>query len=351
MTTAHKSAKNSERKPRKPVPDQEKGRRSSATGASAKAASQPRGKRTFVLVDWDVVTREGGQIPTAVELGSLASPDLGSLIHDERGNLIGARIAPATHELKTGMQVRPAIYISTKMASPSVEEVTRFLEEAATMKWQTHDHPISKKIEDVELLLLQKVLLRVEMPDLERHVSVDINKAVTEWARMLPMFVSHTIGGQEDALRRAALAYQPQTQLRPVDLELLEMQKNAAEAILSGTRWMTAAEVSQEANRSKSNPHALANRWKKEGRVFAIKYQGIERYPRYAFDKHMAPLPVIADVLKAFAEEGDEVDPWDIAAWFESSNAYLDSARPRECLDDPSLVRYASERLHNMMHG
>lgn len=319
---------------------------------SAKAASQPRGKRTFVLVDWDVVTREGGQIPAAVEWGELAAaPESGSVIHDERGNPIAVCIAPASYELKTGVQVQPAIYISTEMAQPSVEGVTRFVEEAATLKWSTQGHPTPKKLEDLGLFCLQKVRLQLEVPGLERHFGVDINKAVADWAKMLPLFIENSFMAHQGALQRAAQAYQPQTQLRPVDLELLEMQKNAAEAILSGTRWMTAAEVSQEANRSKSNPHALANRWKKEGRVFAIKYQGIERYPRYAFDEHMAPLPVIADVLKAFAEEGNEVDPWDIAAWFESSNAYLDSARPRECLDDPSLVRYASERLHNMMHG
>lgn len=193
----------------------------------------------------------------------------------------------------------------------------------------------------------------VPVPEQAERLGMDVGQAVNHWAQMLPLFIENSVKGQEAALQRAAQAYQPQPQLRPVDLELLEMQKNAAESILSGTRWLTAAEVAEESGRSQSNPHALANRWKKEGRVFAIKYQGVERYPRYAFDEHMEPRAAIAEVIRRFAADaGDgELDPWDIAAWFESSNTYLDSARPRERLDAPDVIAFARENMNNWMHG
>ena len=200
-------------------------------------------------------------------------------------------------------------------------------------------------------LLNLKVTLPV--PEDVEHFGLDLDLAVNEWAKMLPFFIRNSIKGKEAAIQRAVLAYQPQPQLRPVDLELLEMQKNAAESILAGTRWMTAAEVAEESGRSRSNPHALANRWKKEGRVFAIKYQGVERYPRYAFDEHMEPVPVIAEVIRHFVADADgaELDPWDIAAWFESANTYLDSARPRECMDRPDIITFALENMNNWTHG
>jgi hypothetical protein len=87
----------------------------------------------------------------------------------------------------------------------------------------------------------------------------------------------------------------------------LEMQKNAAEAILGGTEWLIAADIARLTKRSKSNPNALANRWKNEGKVFAIRYEGVERYPRYAFNDRLEPLPVIAEVLQLF---GKDTDPW-----------------------------------------
>lgn len=198
-----------------------------------------------------------------------------------------------------------------------------------------------------------KLNVSVPVPVQAERLGVDVGQAVNQWAQMLPLFIENSVRGQEAALQRAAQAYQPQPQLRPVDLELLEMQKNAAESILSGTHWLTAAEVAEESGRSRSNPYALANRWKKEGRVFAIKYQGVERYPRYAFDEHMEPRPVIAEVIRRFAADaGDgEIDPWEIAAWFESSNTYLDSARPRERLDAPDVIAFAMEHMNNWMHG
>jgi hypothetical protein len=126
------------------------------------------------------------------------------------------------------------------------------------------------------------------------------------------------------------------------------MQKNAAEAILGGTEWLIAADIARLTKRSKSNPNALANRWKNEGKVFAIRYEGVERYPRYAFNDRLEPLPVIAEVLQLF---GKDTDPWKIAAWFESANAWLDSKRPREVLDEPQRVIAAVRHRKGWAHG
>ena len=131
-------------------------------------------------------------------------------------------------------------------------------------------------------------------------------------------------------------------------LDVTEMQKRDAESILSGTRWLSAVEVAQEKNEALRNRNALANRWKNEGRVFAIKHEGVERYPHYAFDARMEPLPVISEVISRF---GPQPDAWNIASWFESSNAWLKSRRPREILDDPEKLLWALDQRKGWMHG
>ena len=105
----------------------------------------------------------------------------------------------------------------------------------------------------------------------------------------------------------------------------MEMQKNAAETLLQGAEWLPAIQVGKLAERYASNPAALANRWKKGGKLFSISWKGKDWYPRYAFDDMIQPRPVIAEVIKIF---GAGMDPWRIAAWFESSNAWLGGLKP-----------------------
>jgi hypothetical protein len=46
------------------------------------------------------------------------------------------------------------------------------------------------------------------------------------------------------------------------------------------------------------------------------------------------------------------VSPWRVAVWFESTNAWLESHRPRELLgSEPGKVLLAAERYRNASHG
>ncbi len=73
---------------------------------------------------------------------------------------------------------------------------------------------------------------------------------------------------------------------------------------------------------SPSNLAAPANRRKQEGKIFAVPYQGQDRFPRYGLDEAFRPIPGLESVLKLFGPIG----PWRIAVWFESTNAWLDLA-------------------------
>jgi hypothetical protein len=167
-------------------------------------------------------------------------------------------------------------------------------------------------------------------------------------SEIVPLFVASIQTGRIEELRRAAQVYRPQVEIRLVDTQLMEMQKTAAESILRGAEWLTALQVGALAGRSASNPAALANRWKREGKLFSISWNGKDWYPRYAFDDVVQPRPVIADVIKIL---GADMDPWRIAAWFESANAWLDDHKPHELITETERIVAAARKKGGWQHG
>ncbi|MFM9968564.1 MAG: hypothetical protein ACKVQK_09225 [Burkholderiales bacterium] len=167
-------------------------------------------------------------------------------------------------------------------------------------------------------------------------------------ASMVPDVLDAVRARLGDQARRVALAYAPEVEIRRPNFKMLEMQKTAAEAVLQGSEWMTAEEVGRLAKRSPSNRAALANRWKREGKVFAVNWKGKDWFPRYAFDGTVQPQPVMGILLKTL---GASMDPWRIAAWFESSNGALGGRRPREVMDSPDALIAAASRKGGLRHG
>jgi len=68
-----------------------------------------------------------------------------------------------------------------------------------------------------------------------------------------------------------------------------------------------------------------------------------KRKHRYAIGNRQTPWPVFADVLMVFGD----MDPWRIASWFESTNAWLDGKRPRDALSDADAVLLAANQKGN----
>lgn len=119
---------------------------------------------------------------------------------------------------------------------------------------------------------------------------------------------------------------------KAMDLRRARMNVKAIKSIYRGTDWLTAAEVGvsrgQFAGSTPVNPAAVANRWRRRGEIFAIRYEGKNRYPRYAFGADWRPVPAIRVVLQLFPR----IDPWRLAAWFESSSSYLGGKKPRKII-------------------
>ena len=91
-----------------------------------------------------------------------------------------------------------------------------------------------------------------------------------------------------------------------------------------------------------SNRAALANRWRKEGRIFALTNHGQTYFVGFQFGPDGRPLPVIAEVLRAFGESNGG---WQTAVWFAAANGWMDGARPVDLLtSDPERVADAARR-------
>ena len=98
---------------------------------------------------------------------------------------------------------------------------------------------------------------------------------------------------------------------------------------------LTSAEVAEVNGSTAENRAALANRWKREGKLFAVRHEGREYFPGFQLSPDGRPREVIERVLEALGEPRG----WQTALWFTSANGYLDARRPVDLLDsEPDAV-------------
>ncbi|MBZ6384052.1 hypothetical protein [Sphingomonas sanguinis] len=97
----------------------------------------------------------------------------------------------------------------------------------------------------------------------------------------------------------------------------------------------TSAQVAARAGHEAKNRHQTAARWKALRRIFAVSYQGQDRFPAFQFDADGKPRPVIKKVLEVLP---DNRTPWQVAFWFVSSNSWLGGPAPSDRLDDADAV-------------
>ena len=129
------------------------------------------------------------------------------------------------------------------------------------------------------------------------------------------------------------------------DLEIDNVQLRAD--YLEKTPVLTAAEVRAASDLRPRNRSEPASRWKREGRIFAVRCQGIDRYPAFQFQDG-APRPSIKDILAALPKG---TTAWQTALWFASGNGWLDGAEPQQRLDDGDQVVQAARRLAQPAFG
>lgn len=109
---------------------------------------------------------------------------------------------------------------------------------------------------------------------------------------------------------------------------------------LTHTTTLTAEDIHVASGLKTKNRSEPASRWTREGKIFALKHQNVNRYPAFQF-KDARPRPVIAAILERLPHD---YSPWERAFWFASSNGWLDNRAPQDCLGEEDALLSAAEK-------
>ena len=177
---------------------------------------------------------------------------------------------------------------------------------------------------------MSNVAVRSVSLDLDRELPREEQRAVEEMVRSIAesVIALRSDRREESRQRLVELFAGDDAKLSPVDVQSARLEADALAALASGTQWLTAAEVGALARLGQANPFGTVGRWKRNGQIFAIRRDGRDHFPRYAFGGDYRPLPAMASVLTELSRHGPE---W-IAGWFESTSGFLGGARPRELI-------------------
>ncbi len=130
----------------------------------------------------------------------------------------------------------------------------------------------------------------------------------------------------------------------PSAAEVMQLRRNAEarRAFLAEFGALTSKQVAELVGSRASNRAALANRWKAQGRIFAVEAGGQSLFPAFQFAEDGQAKPVVAEVLAAF---GPRAAGWQTALWFTSANGWLGAKRPVDLLRSaPEAVAAAARQ-------
>lgn len=125
-------------------------------------------------------------------------------------------------------------------------------------------------------------------------------------------------------------------------LEQARRNASARAAFMQEFPVLTSAEVAELYGSTAQNRAALAQNWRKQGKVFAVPLANGHRFPLFQFTETGEPKPAIAQVVAPLQRAGFE--GWQIALWFSGALASLGNKRPVDLVDtQPELVIEAAE--------
>jgi CheY-like chemotaxis protein len=123
-----------------------------------------------------------------------------------------------------------------------------------------------------------------------------------------------------------------QEPVAPSAAETAQLRRNAdaRRVFLAEFGTLTSREVAEFAGSRAQNRAALANRWKAEGKIFAVESGGQTLFPAFQFsDDDGQPRPVIAEILAVLQPRYSD---WQTALWFTGRNGWLGAKRPVDVL-------------------
>ena len=158
---------------------------------------------------------------------------------------------------------------------------------------------------------------------------------------------SGAIYGKEQDRERALSFQEEEERRRKFEAKLLKRNVKLLNEYLKRNIMLNAHDIHRMSGSKSSRESEPSSRWKREGKIFAIRVRGLNLFPSFQF-QYGIPLPVIKDVLTVI---GEKFSPWQIACWFEGGNGWLGGDAPQNCLEKPDVVISAAQRSMNPAFG
>lgn len=164
-------------------------------------------------------------------------------------------------------------------------------------------------------------------------VAATLAAAMAEWQRRR--------GSYREVLQ--ALAPKERGPLSAASVLQARRNAEARSELLEEFPALTSGEVADGARSRARNRASLANRWREERKVFAVRVGDQHLYPAFQFGEDGRPLPAIGMALEQLGRAN--LTDWQTALWFTSSTGWLGGRRPVDLLnDEPAAVVSAAER-------
>ncbi|WP_028602738.1 hypothetical protein [Ottowia thiooxydans] len=170
--------------------------------------------------------------------------------------------------------------------------------------------------------------------------------------RILKVLDKTLLESSDVALENFVQASVTRQAVTPAQMMEATMKRDAKNHVLKSGDWVTPGQIAQIAGLSTTNPSAQPNKWKREGRIFAINHNNNDYFPIFGLDPEHGYRPVKAmrTVLEAF---GKSKSAWGLAYWFAGVNGFLGGKRPQDILsvDPERVVAAAEDEVMGVVHG
>lgn len=169
--------------------------------------------------------------------------------------------------------------------------------------------------------------------------------------RELPVVIQLKTTGHSTSSQQGSEEWNPwNTLVRHVAVEDKaeeEIQKDTLawrKEFMSEYECWTSTEVARQSSSTAKNVPAIASRWKGEGKIFSVRFEGKTWFPRFQFQDG-SPILAVATVIKAFPKHSTG---WDLAFFFTNPNSYIGGRKPVEILkSDPERVKLLAQAFVN----
>lgn len=173
-------------------------------------------------------------------------------------------------------------------------------------------------LENLGLPLLPQSLREVPLVIQVKNarLSLEERESTTTWSRWGgPGDLTTVVDHAEAAIRKDTLHWRKQ--------------------FMSENQFWTSAEVAEESTSRATNRAAIASRWVNERKIFSVRFEGQQWFPRFQFQDG-GPIPAVAQVIKVFP---GHVSGWELAYFFATPNPNIGGRKPLELLKgDPSRL-------------